>query len=71
MKTVRVPEYAVKKLDELIKSLYYDALMFKKYDDFFFEDGGVGCVKYNAQIAKEVSMEFGLYPYNQDEVRNP
>ena len=44
MKTVRVPEYAVKKLDELIKSLYYDALMFKKYDDFFFEDGGVGCV---------------------------
>lgn len=70
MKMVSVPEDAVKKLDALIHTLYADKLWWKINPDDYVHDVE-GCDISRAQKAKVVAKAFGLYPYNQDEVRNP
>ena len=72
MKMVSVPEDAVKKLDELLHTLYADRHWWRIHPDGMEEwINEEECDKNRAQQAKVVAKEFGLYPYNQDEVRNP
>ena len=68
---VVVPESAMKLLDELIHMLYGDSLWWKINPDSHIEDSMEFLDGIRAQKAKVVAKAFGLYPYNQDEVRNP
>ena len=70
MKMVSVPEDAIKKLDELIHSLYADRHWWRINPETWIDDVE-GCDINRARRAKGVAKAFGLYPYNQDEVRNP
>jgi hypothetical protein len=71
-KMVSVPEEAVRKLDQLIHILYRDRYFWLTYaheaNEWGYNEKGD---KNRAKSAKEVAKAFGLYPYNQDEVRCP
>ena len=71
MKMVSVPEDAIKKLDELLHTLYADRHWWRIHPDFAEWINVEECDKERAQKAKVVAKAFGLYPYNQDEVKNP
>ena len=71
MKVVSVNEDAVKKLDALIHTLYADRHWWRMHPEY---DGYIDveeCDKSRAKKAKKVAKAFGLYPYNQDEIRCP
>jgi hypothetical protein len=71
MRKVSVPEYAIKELDALIHSLYSDNHWWRLCPDYDAWIDVQECDKTRAKKAKKVAKAFGLYPYNQDEVRCP
>ena len=73
MKTIAVDDDALEKLDKFIKWCYYENIYNKNDDWVWGEDADYvyGIPKTLMSFAKPIAKSFGLYPYNQKEVRHP
>lgn len=68
---IAVDEDAMKKLDDLIHSFYADRCHLRNFPEAGFEEFDYNSILYYHSKAKEVARAFGLYPYNQEEVKYP